>query len=64
MISSVSAIEEIPHSSHLGAGAALGGSTSSQLLGKGWVESLEAKGKLRYMQVHFYCGYGTSLKGI
>lgn len=32
---SLSAVEEIPHSNHLGAEAALGGSTSHQLLHEG-----------------------------
>lgn len=64
----VSAVEEIPHSNHLGAGAALGGSTSHQLLDEGIGAITASK---RGIEVYasslgerFYCNCGTGLKGI
>lgn len=63
-----SVIEEIPHSNHLGAGAALRGSTSQQLLDEGVGTITGCK---RGIEVYasslgerFYCDCGTGLKGI
>jgi len=60
--------QKIPSSSHLGAGAALSGSTSCQRLGEGIGE---ITGSEREIEVYagslgerFYCSYGTGLKGI
>ena len=65
---SVSATEEVPRSNHLGAGAALGGSTSCQLLDEG-IGGIT--GSEREIEVYanslgerFYCNYGTGLKGL